>query len=77
MRALDPIALTASVTSIIGAVLVARKSVLGFYLWLVSNVIWLIVDVMIGLWEQVPIWLAFTATSAYGIINWKPKAVSA
>ncbi len=70
---MEIIALVASILSIIGAILVAKKSVWGFYLWIVSNSIWLVFDILIGLWEQVPIWFASLISSVYGVVKWGEK----
>ena len=70
---MDILTLLLSGISILGALLVARKRISGFYIWLFTNTAWIVVDVWYGLLEQIPIWVAYTASSAYSIYYWRKK----
>lgn len=56
--------------SIAGAILNIVKNRWGFIIWIVANIGWIVVDVIVGLWEQIPIWVVYTILSVYGFIIW-------
>lgn len=62
-----------SIISIIGAVLNAKQNVYGFYIWIFSNAGWIIVDIYLQLWGQIPFFVVCFFTSFYGIITWNKK----
>lgn len=61
----------ASGISLTGSVLNARMNIHGYSLWLCSNVIWIGYDLSLGLWEQLPMFVASTVLAAYGIVKWR------
>jgi len=62
-----------SAGSILGAVLNALGNKWGFAVWVFTNLAWIVYDIYIGLWGQIPIWIAFTVTSFYGFWLWSKK----
>jgi len=57
--------------SLLGAVLNARKSIKGFYIWVGANVAWVIYDFSIGEMSQAVLFLAYTGITIYGIMQWR------
>lgn len=73
---MDPFTLlgwTASGISLTGSVLNARMNIHGYTLWLCSNAIWMVYDVSLGLWEQLPMFAVSTVLAAYGIAEWRKR----
>lgn len=56
--------------SIAGGVLNVLKNRWGFVLWIAANLAWIVVDVVYGLWAQIPVWVVFTAISVWGFVKW-------
>ena len=59
-----------SINSIIGAILVARLIKWGYVLWIAGNFIWIFLMYAHGIYEQIPVWVMLTFTSAYGFYYW-------
>jgi len=59
--------------SILGAWLVADHNVKGYYIWLISNLLWSVDSVSRGDIQQTILWLYFVATCIIGIRKWKNK----
>jgi hypothetical protein len=64
-----------SALSIVGALLNALGKVFGFYLWIVADIGWIIVEIYLQQWAQVPMWAVYTVISIIGIIMWKRKKI--
>lgn len=62
--------------SMAGAYLVAKDRVLGYYLWVGSNSGWLLFATICGVWEQVPLWLFYLATTIIGIRTSRRRSAS-
>lgn len=56
---------------IIGAILNASKSIKGFYLWLISNSIFIYISILNKLYGMATLFLVYFLISLYGIIKWK------
>ena len=61
--------LTAS--CILGAVLNAKKSIVGFYIWLPSNLAWAGVAMYKDLPAQAVLFVVYTVIAIIGILNWR------
>ena len=61
--------------NIIGAVLNARLNRICFLFFLMSSISWVFYNVYTKTYEQIPLWVFFTATNIYGLYYW-PKAKS-
>lgn len=59
--------------SLIGAVLNATGRITGFYVWIVSNGTWVVLNVYHSIWSAVILFATYTAISAYGIYAWQKK----
>jgi hypothetical protein len=47
----------------------------GFYIWIVSNLGWLVAEIILKQWAQVPMWIVYTILSVVGIVMWKKKKI--
>ena len=63
----------ATLLSIAGALINARGKVIGFYIWICSNLLWCVYAVMKHTWPQMPMYVVYTVICIYGIIQWKNK----
>jgi nicotinamide riboside transporter PnuC len=61
------------VVSVVGAWLVARVNIVGYYFWLVSNLGWVVVNVYYEIYGQAAMSFVFLLLTAYGILQWKRK----
>jgi nicotinamide riboside transporter PnuC len=59
-----------------GTVLNVRKSVLCFYLWMVGNVAWLLVDLSAEAYSRAVLDAVQFGFAAWGAIAWSRKATS-
>jgi len=57
--------------AIIGAVFNARQNIIGFYLWIVSNVGLTVHNFMIGQNSQAVLFVVYTGITSYGIWKWQ------
>jgi len=71
---LGPVAL---ILSIVGAILNARKKIIGFYIWTLSNVFWISLNVHLyfqgnsEVISQIIMFVIYTILNFYGIYKWK------
>jgi len=56
--------------AIVGVVLNAQKKVSGFYFWIPSNLGWLVVGIITGVWAQAALFGFYTFMCFYGIKKW-------
>jgi nicotinamide riboside transporter PnuC len=63
----------ASILSIFGVFLNARKNIWCWYIWIVSNIIWLIYYYDKKDFPAIVLWVAFTGFNVYGLIMWKKE----
>jgi len=56
--------------NIIGAVLNARLNRICFLFFLMSSISWIFYNVYTKTYEQIPLWVFFTATNIYGLYYW-------
>lgn len=61
--------LTAS--CVLGAVLNAKKKIMGFYIWLPTNLVWAAVAWYKDLPAQAVLFIVYTVIAIIGIINWR------
>ena len=59
--------------TILGAILNIRKNKWGFIAWIVSNVGWVYLNLTIGLYEQIPVWVVLTVLSIIGFTQWSKE----
>lgn len=60
----------ATVISIIGIILNARKNMLCWPTWLVSNVLWVTYFLVLGDFPSIILWIVFSIFNVYGWIQW-------
>jgi nicotinamide riboside transporter PnuC len=58
------------ITSLAGNLLVVKKNVIGLWVWLISNVGWIIYDISIGAYSQAFLFVAYSFICVWGIIDW-------
>jgi len=62
-----------TVASIIGVIANIKKKRWCFYVWAVTNSLWMIVDFAHGLYAQAFLFLVYVLLAIWGIIEWKTK----
>ena len=56
-----------------GTVLNVKKIKLCFWLWLIGNILWLIIDINNGLWSRAILDIVQGALALWGIIEWRKE----
>lgn len=68
---IDIISIVATSLSLLGNYLVIYKKVLGFPVWILSNILWIVVNFLgIPNISQIFMFLVYIATSVYGWYKW-------
>ena len=62
-----------AVISLIGTVLNVKKIKYCFYIWTVSNTLWLAYDLYIGLYSRALLDVVHLALALWGIYAWRTK----
>jgi len=57
--------------ALVGSVLNARKKRIGFIFWIITNLYWVIHNIICAEYAQAFIYMANTVISIFGLINWK------
>lgn len=63
----------ATILAIVGSILNAKRSITGFYVWLISNFMYAMVNAYLNIWAQSILFLFNMGVCTWGIINWKKK----
>lgn len=71
MGGLDILGYSSFAVSIIGILLNAKKNILCWPVWLVSNAGWIVYSVCQGDFPQVLLWITFSVFNVYGWIQWR------
>lgn len=60
--------------SLYGNYLVVKKKIIGFHIWILSNILWIVVNI-IGAFNlsQVIMFIVYAILNFYGIYEWKHK----
>ena len=64
-----------TISALVGVILNIKKNVLCFYIWLVTNISWAIVDFYKGIPAQGILFTIYAGLAVYGIIEWRKKEV--
>ena len=56
---------------VIGAIFNAKKNIIGFYIWLPANILWVIVSLRIAQYAQAVLFSVYVIIAIMGIINWR------
>jgi nicotinamide riboside transporter PnuC len=59
--------------SIIGSILIAQKKISGFYVWIISNIFWVFINLYLGVIAQAFLFIFYIGLCIYSIIEWKKK----
>lgn len=66
------LSLIATTLSLLGNFLIIKKKRIGFISWIISNILWIIVNLIsIPNIPQIIMFLVYTGISIYGWIKWK------
>jgi len=69
---LEALSWSATALSLVGNILIARQSRIGFVVWIVTNILWIVVNVIgVPNMAQIVLFSAYTLTCIYGLVNWK------
>ena len=69
---IDTLSFIAMSFSILGNILLIRKIIWVFPLWIIANVLWIIVNLMtIPNWSQIVMFVFYTVLSIISWYNWK------
>lgn len=60
--------------SLIGNLFIIKKSVKGYWLWIVANIGWIIYDFQIHAYSQAFLFSAYLILSVYGVWEWSKKS---
>lgn len=60
----------ATFLSLLGNVFIVRKSKWGFVIWTAGNIVWIWVDIHIGLHSQIVMMAVYSALNIWGLIEW-------
>jgi len=61
----------ATALSLCGNIGVMRKRVWGWWLWIVSNLIWIAYDAYISAWPQAVLFVVYLMIAIVAVIRWK------
>ena len=64
---------SATLFSVAGSVLNAMKKTVGFYSWIVANILWLVIAILKAMPYQVALFMFYSCVCMYGIYNWNRK----
>ena len=59
--------------SIAGTILNIYKNRWGFFIWMITNLAWAVIDFKVGLVEQTVLFLFFFLTSLWGFMFWSKQ----
>ena len=60
-----------SAITVCGSILNSTQYKLGFVVWLIANVGWVMFNVKTKTYSQIPIWVALSVTCILGLIIWE------
>jgi nicotinamide riboside transporter PnuC len=62
-----------TILALLGVVLNIKKNIWCFYIWLVTNASWAVIDFYKGIPAQGVLFSIYTLLAVYGIYEWKKK----
>ncbi len=60
-----------TIASLVGAVFNARKSIVGFYIWIPTNIAWVIYSLIICQYALCLLFVTYTGVTIYGVVKWR------
>lgn len=70
---MDAILPIATLAALIAAFMVSKGNWMGFSIWIVTDLIFMINNYMIGQWEQCILFALYLGIAANGVYHWKIK----
>jgi len=64
-----------SAITIVGGLCVARLKIVGYYIYLVNNNLWIVWCIWRGLYGQIPVWIFCNVVSILGIYTWRKRGI--
>lgn len=68
------IAWIALALSLVGNLLINYKNILGIYVWIISNILWIIVAVNDVDQQKIILFSTYIAFNIHGLIKWSKKS---
>jgi nicotinamide riboside transporter PnuC len=62
-----------TILALLGVILNIKKNIWCFYIWLVTNASWAVIDFYKGIPAQGVLFSIYTLLAVYGIYEWKKK----
>lgn len=59
--------------SIAGYIFINYKNIFGYYIWIISNILWIIYNIYINELSQIILFNIYTLLSIHGVYKWKIK----
>jgi nicotinamide riboside transporter PnuC len=59
--------------AVVGTILNARQNKYGFVLWIISNISFIICNIVLEIYSQSFLFFIYTIISVYGLITWSKK----
>ena len=66
-----------AIAALVGVWLNIRRCVVCFYIWAVTNAMWMYIDVVHGIYAQGVLQGIYFGLSLYGIVQWTKRPVDA
>ena len=66
-----------AIAALVGVVLNVHKHVACFYIWAVTNAVWMVVDIQHGIYAQGALQAVYFGLSVYGIWKWSSVSQNA
>lgn len=63
----------ATAIAIIGSILNAKRNIVGFYFWLLSNFMYAMINAYLNIWAQSILFVFNMGVCVWGLINWKKE----
>ncbi len=64
---------TLTAVTIYGTLLNSQQKKIGFLIWGLCNVAWMVIDATRGIWAQAALYVVFISFNIYGWIMWSKK----
>lgn len=58
---------------LLGTIFNVKKINFCFYLWLLGNILWIVVDIYNGLWSRMLLDIVQGVLAIWGIVEWRKK----
>lgn len=71
---MDWLSIVAMILSLLGNLFITIKNIIGFPIWIISNILWIIVNLQNNTnYSQIIMFIAYAITNIYGWYIWNKK----